>query len=428
MSRPMSAPSHHAAPSAPVRDFFLGRQPILDRNQALFGYEMLFRNAASGPAVIDTDMSATAAVIAHAAQLGLEKVIGDALGFINVDDSVLMSDIFVFLPRERMVLEIIETMKVTDPVLERIAELKGHGFRFAIDDVTSATLDVQRLMPLVDYIKMDLRDMPLSALTAMAPSLKAGKKKLVAEKVETREEFQTCLDLGFDYFQGFYFAKPAVMSGRKLSPSQVAIMELMTLVTSDVDNIEIERAVKKDVTLALNLLRLVNTPGVGARRKIDSLSQAVIVLGRRQLQRWLQIMLYAEPGKRGQGMTPLLMLATTRGRMLELLAQRLQPSQRGIADVAFTVGIMSLMDALFGIPMEEILEQIPVIDEVSNALLTRTGFFGDLLNLAECLEQMEEADDKVMPALRTLSLSTDELVEMEMAAFEWSDTVVRYAI
>ncbi|MES2325407.1 MAG: EAL domain-containing protein [Pseudomonadota bacterium] len=424
----MSASSPHAAPSAPVRDFFLGRQPILDRNCALFGYEMLFRNAASGPAVIDTDMSATASVIAHAAQLGLEKVIGDALGFINVDDSVLMSDIFVFLPRERMVLEIVETMKASDAVLERIAELKGHGFRFALDDVTSATSDVQRLMPLVDYIKMDLRDLPLSALTAMAPALKAGKKKLVAEKVESREEFQTCLDLGFDYFQGYYFARPAVMSGRKLSPSQLAIMELMTLVTSDVDNIEIERAVKKDVTLALNLLRLVNTPGVGARRKIDSLSQAVIVLGRRQLQRWLQIMLYAEPGKRGQGMTPLLMLATTRGRMLELLAQRLQPSQRGIADVAFTVGIMSLMDALFGIPMEEILEQIPVIDEVSNALLKRTGFFGDLLNLAECLEQMEEADDKVMPALRTLSLSTDELVEMEMAAFEWSDTVVRYAI
>lgn len=424
----MSASPDQASPSAPVRDFFLGRQPILDRNQALFGYEMLFRNAASGPAVIDTDISATASVIAHAAQLGLEKVIGDALGFINVDDSVLMSDIFVFLPRERMVLEIVETMKVSDPVLERIAELKGHGFRFALDDVTSATSDLQRLMPLVDYIKLDLRDMPLSALTAMAPSLKAGKKKLVAEKVETREEFQTCLDLGFDYFQGFYFARPAVMSGRKLSPSQLAIMGLMTLVTSDVDNIEIERAVKKDVTLALNLLRLVNTPGVGARRKIDSLSQAVIVLGRRQLQRWLQIMLYAEPGKRGQGMTPLLMLATTRGRMLELLAQRLQPSQRGIADVAFTVGIMSLMDALFGIPMEEILEQIPVIDEVSDALLKRTGFFGDLLNLAECLEQMEEAEDKVMPALRTLSLSADELVEMEMAAFEWSDTVVRYAI
>lgn len=422
-ARPDSATKHIR-----VRDFYLGRQPILDRQQSLFGYELLFRNAPVGPANIETDLSATAAVIAHAAQLGLEKVIGDALGFVNVDASVLMSDIFVFLPRERVVLEIVETMEASDPVLARIAELSSHGFRFALDDVITDTPNVQKLLPLIDFVKMDMRDMPLSALLKMAPRLKQDGKKLLAEKVETREEFKTCLDLGFDYFQGYYFAKPVVMSGRKLTPSQLAVMELMTLVTSDADNIEIERAVKKDVSLALNLLRLVNTPAVGARQRIDSLSQAVIVLGRRQLQRWLQIMLYAEPAKRGHSMTPLLMLATTRGRLLELLAQRLRPSQRNVSDIAFTVGIMSLMDTLFGIPMAEIVVQIPVIDEVANALLHRSGFFGELLRLAECIERMGDKQDQVMPTLRELAISTDELVELEMAAFEWSDTVVRYAI
>jgi c-di-GMP phosphodiesterase len=414
---------------APVRDFYLGRQPILDRDQALFGYEMLFRNAPSGPAHIDTDLSATASVIAHAAQLGLEKAMGDALGFINVDAAVLMSDIFVFLPREKVVLEIVDSMPVSLSVLDRIAELRSHGFRFALSDVASDAPDVRQLTPLMDFIKLDLRDMPHSALMRLTATFKQAGKKLLAEKVETRAEFEACLALGFDYFQGFYFARPAVISGRKLSPSQLAVMELMTLITSDADNIEIERAVKRDVTLALNLLRLVNTPAVGARYKIDSLSQAVTVLGRRQLQRWLQIMLYAEPArKRGPSMTPLLMLATTRGRMLELLAQRLRPSQRNIADVAFTVGIMSLMDVLFGMTMEEIVAQIPVIDEVAGALLERKGFFGQLLHLAECIERMEEMEEQVEPALRGLALSTDELVQLEMAAFEWSDTVVRYAI
>lgn len=415
-------------PQAPVRDFYLGRQPILDRNQALFGYEMLFRNAPSGPAQIDTDMSATASVIAHAAQLGLEKAMGDALGFLNVDAEVLMSDIFVFLPRERVVLEIVDSMPVSLTVLDRIAELRSHGFRFALSDVASDAPDVRQLMPLMDFIKLDLRDMPHSALMRLTATFKQAGKKLLAEKVETRAEFEACLALGFDYFQGFYFARPAVISGRKLSPSQLAVMELMTLITSDADNIEIERAVKRDVTLALNLLRLVNTPAVGARYKIDSVSQAVTVLGRRQLQRWLQILLYAEPAKRGPSMTPLLMLATTRGRMLELLAQRLRPSQRNIADVAFTVGIMSLMDVLFGMTMEEIVAQIPVIDEVAGALLERKGFFGQLLHLAECIERMDEMEGQVEPALRGLALSTDELVQLEMAAFEWTDTVVRYAI
>ena len=246
MDDPVNIPSA----TQPVRDFFLGRQPILDRNQALFGYELLFRSASAGPALFDTDVSATASVIAHAAHLGMERVIGDAQGFLNVDAEVLMSDIFVFLPREKVVLEIVDSMPVTPPVLERIAELTGHGFRFALDDVVSESAEVQSLLPMIDYVKLNVRDMPLSALMKLATRFRRENKKLIAEKVETREEFTTCLDLGFDYFQGYYFAKPAVMSGRKLSPSQLAVMELMTLVTSDADNVHIERAVKRDVTLA----------------------------------------------------------------------------------------------------------------------------------------------------------------------------------
>ncbi|QYF94533.1 EAL domain-containing protein [Massilia sp. PAMC28688] len=414
--------------TANVRDFFLGRQPILDRNQALFGYEMLFRTADSGDANIDTDISATAAVIAHAAQLGLDKAIGEALAFINVDAEVLMSDIFVFLPRDKVVLEIVETMTVTPAILARIGELAGHGFRFALDDVVKVSDQVRQLLPLIDFVKLDLRHMPRPQLVELAHTFRQAGKKLLAEKVESRDDYDACVALGFDYFQGFYFAKPAVISGRKLSPSQLAVIEMMKLITSDADNNAIERAVKKDVTLALNLLRLVNSAAVGARYRIDSLNQAVTVLGRRQLQRWLQILLYAEPSRAGQRTTPLLMLATTRGRMLELLAQRLQPSQRNVADVAFTVGIMSLMDTLFGMSMEDILQQIPVSDDVSAALLNRTGFFGELLHLTESIEQLEDKETNIAPALRDLALSADDLVEAEMAAFEWSDNVVRYAI
>ena len=408
-----------------VRDFYLGRQPILDRTQSLFAYELLFRNAPVGPAIIDSDLSATAAVIAHVSQLGLERVIGDSLAFVHVDAAVLQSDIFVFLPREKVVLEIVETVKASASILGRVADLASRGFKFALDDVVSATQDVQKLLPMVDYVKMDLRDMPASAVRELAPRFKRDNKLLLAEKVETRAEFQACLELDFDYFQGYYFAKPVVMSGRKLSPSQLSVMELMTLVISEADNTEVENAVKRDVPLALNLLRLVNTPAAGARRRIDSLSQAVAILGRRQLQRWLQIMLYAESAQRGHSMTPLLMLATTRGRLLELLAQRLCPHEVNVADAAFTVGIMSLMDTLFSLPMAEILSQIPVAAQVSEALLHRTGLLGQLLHLSECVERMEERHDQLLPVLRELAISTDELIEFEMAAFAWSETVTR---
>jgi len=410
----------------PLRNFYLARQPLLDRNQALFGYELLFRNRLDGGAEIESSLAATAGVLAHAAQLGLPRAIGDAVAFLNVDTQVLMSDIFAFLPRERTVLELDASVEASDAVLWRLAELAGHGFRFAAE-ASSHGPRLGRLLPLLDYVKVDLRTTPVVSMLSIVPRLRGTGKRLVAEKVESQTEYRTCLDLGFDYFQGYYFAKPSVLAGRTLSPSQLAVVELMNLVNSDAENSEIERAIKRDVPLSVNLLRIVNTPAAGLRQRIDSLGQALLVLGRRQLQRWLQIMLYAEPGTRGYTMTPLLMLASTRARLMELLAQRLRPGQRQVADVAFTVGIMSLMDALFSVPMVDLVEQIPVSDEVAGALVKRSGFFGELLRLAESLEQMEEGA-AMLPVLGELADSGDELVELEMAAFEWSEKVVRYAL
>ena len=409
-----------------LRNYFLARQPLLDRNQALFGYELLFRTTSANHAEFDSGLSATAGVLAHAAQLGLPRAVGDALAFLNVDTEVLMSDIFAFMPRERTVLELDGSVEASEPVLWRLAELAGHGFRFAAEASVHGNR-LGRLLPLLDFVKVDLRAMPVVTMLGLVPRLRGTGKRLVAEKVESQAEYKTCLDLGFDFFQGFYFARPSVIAGRKLSPSQHAVVELMNLVMSDVDNADIERAIKRDVTLSVNLLRIVNTPAAGLRQRIDSLSQALIVLGRRQLQRWLQIMLYAEPGTQGHGHTPLLMLASTRARLMELLAQRLRPGQRHVADIAFTVGIMSLMDTLFCVPMADLVEQIQVSDEVSSALLRRDGFFGELLRLAESFEQMEEGGE-VLPALRELAASGDDLAELEMAAFEWSDKVVRYAL
>lgn len=427
-----SASLDHASQPLRMRNFYLGRQPVLDRNQALYGYELLFRGSAQGaadidPAAIGSGLSASASVIHHASQLGLPRAIGDATAFLNVDKEVLMSDMFAFLPRERTVLEIVRSVEPDDAVIGRMTELASHGFRFAAE-ASAHGASLARLLPVIDFVKMDLRELPVVTLLSLAPRLRTTGKRLVAEKVETHTEYRTCLDIGFDYFQGYYFAKPTVMTGRKLSPSQTTVLDLMNLVTSEADNSEIEKVVKREVTLGLNLLRLVNTPAVGASRRIESISQALILLGRRQLQRWLQILLYAEPGVRGHSQSPLLMLATTRARLMELLAQRLRPGQRNVADVAFTVGMMSLMDTLFCIPMQDIVEQIPVIDEVRHALLVRKGFFGELLRLAESIEQMDDANDAVMPALHELALDGDDLAELEVSAFEWSDKVVRYAI
>jgi EAL and modified HD-GYP domain-containing signal transduction protein len=412
-----------AAPLPPVRQaffnhFFLARQPILNRDQRLVAYELLFRNAHCDSADVVDDAAATATVIAHASELGMEQVVGQQLAYINVDTVALMSDFIRFLPNSKVILEILETVKATPEVLARVRELKAAGFKFALDDVVSASDDVQKLAPLVDVIKVDIQHMPSDALTTLALLLSGSKQKLLAEKVETLAQFKHCLELGFEFFQGYYFARPVILSGKKIAPSELAILHLLDLINAEADNVELERCIKHDALISLNLLRLVNTPAVGARVRIDTLGQALIVLGRRQLQRWLQILLYVKPGTAQQFTSPLLQLATTRGKLLELLMEKLRPGQRNCADVGFTVGIMSLMDALFSMRMSDVVSSVKVQSEVRDALLFRHGDYGSMLNLVERVENAE-CGPELVAILKGLRLSAADLNAIQIAAFEW---------
>jgi EAL and modified HD-GYP domain-containing signal transduction protein len=209
-----------------------------------------------------------------------------------------------------------------------------------------------------------------------------------------------------------------ILSGRKIAPSEFTILQILDQINSDADNSAIEHSVKHDALISLNLLRLVNTPAAGARVHIDSVAQALMVLGRRQLQRWLQILLYAKPGKAMELTSPLLQMATTRGKLLELMTLKTRPKQRSTADVGFTVGMLSLMDTLFSMPMAEVLDTLIVADEVRAALLDRSGDFGDMLKVAEMLEQAE-VGPAMADSLRNLDLTPAQLRDLQLEAFEW---------
>ena len=413
-----------AFPELPrVEDFFLARQPILNRDQNLIAYELLFRRAAYGDADVTDDLSATASVIAHASELGMDQVIGASLGFFNVDASVLLSDFVKFLPPHKVILEILETVEVTPAIVARVVELIKAGYQFALDDVIGVSEALRLLLPYVSIIKIDIAQMERAALAPLCAMLKKAGKILLAEKVETLEEFEHCMTLGFDYFQGYYFARPIIIAGKKLTPSQMTVIEIMGLLDADADTADLERCIKRDAAIGITMLRLVNTPAVGASRRIDTLSQALYVLGRQQLQRWLQIMLYAEPLRAQHRISPLLLMATTRGKLLELMAQKSFAGNRAMAERAFAVGIMSLMDALLGMSMETILEQMPVADEVRHALLEHDGVFGDMLNLVEYLEHMQEEGTQPLPVLQRLQITNEDLFGMQLTAFEWSDSI-----
>ncbi|WP_338847589.1 EAL domain-containing protein [Massilia sp. W12] len=405
----------------PLKNFFLGRQPIFDRGQNLFAYELLFRRSQSAQADISDDLSATATVISHAAELGMEKVVGDALGLINADAAVLQSEFIRILPRQKIILEILESVQADAALLQQLALLGRAGFRFALDDVVSITPCVQQMLPHATLVKLDVSQIPPEQLAPLVNQLHAAGKLLVAEKVEQLEQYERCHALGFDYFQGYYFARPALLSGRKLAPSARAVLEILNLLNANAENAEIEQAIKQHVSLGLHLLRLANTAAFGCQMRISSLSQALMLMGRRQLQRWLQVLLYAQCGRDGCGNQPLLRLASTRGKLMELMVRKIWPHERVLADTAFTVGIMSLMDVLFGVAMDEILTQMRVVDEVASALLSRQGVLGEMLTLTESIEHIEDAVQQVSTVLSHLHLSEEDFYLLELDAFDWAD-------
>ena len=387
---------------------FLGRQPILGREQQLLAYELLFRDgliATGNRAEILDPTYATATVIANTfAELSTNDVLGPYRGFINVDLDILFSDLIEALPQQLVALEILESIKPTPEVVARCQQLHDFGFMLAVDDVVQVDEAYHPLLALADIIKVDIQYMDADRLRALVDQLKPFGKKLLAEKVETLEQLDLCQSLGFDLFQGYYFAKPTLIVGKKLNPSQLVLIRLLGLIFEDAETSAIETAFKTEPGLTVNMLRLTNSVACGLSTNVTSLRHAITILGRQQLQRWLQLLIFTNPKGGAQGINPLMQLAATRGRLMELLADRVQPRNREFADQSFMVGIMSLMPTLMGISMADILTQLPVAQRVKQALIDYRGQHGQLLRLVEATEQTDpSALDEPLRELPTIS-------------------------
>jgi c-di-GMP-related signal transduction protein len=371
-------------------EIFIGRQPILGRSHELFAYELLFRSGRQkNTAEVQDDLLASASVISHAfADLGVEQALGPYKGFINCDASLLLSDLLEALPSDKIVLEVLETVELTPEIVERCQALKALGYTLALDDFVNFEDKFKPLLDLVEIVKVDLMPLDAAGLAATTQALKRWPLKLLAEKVDSRELADTCHALGYTYFQGYYFAKPTIIAGKKLGHSQLSLMRLLGLVLEDAETTQLENVLKPEPGLTINLMRLTNSAATGLRTKITSIRHAITVLGRRQLQRWLQLLLYTNPSG-NRVVSPLLQLAASRGRLMELLAAKLHPGRGDFEDTAFMTGIMSLMPTLMSVSLEEILRGIEIPGSVRSALETHDGELGTMLKLTEALE----ADD-----------------------------------
>jgi len=423
--RQLKQPSVTEPGTAAEQEIFLGRQPILDKAGNIAAYELLFRCGDANNASFVDGSLATATVINHAfAHLGIESVLGTLRGFINFDTELLLGDLIELLPKDKIVIELLESIEINDAVIKRVDSLKRQGYMLALDDyLLGDEASKHDLLPLLDIVKVDIAGMSPEQLGKVPEVLRRFPPRLLAEKVDTHEQVASCRQLGFELFQGYYFARPSVITSRKLSPATQTIMRLIVLVTSDAASDKIEAVFRESPEMTVNLLRIVNSVAVGARQRITSIGHALMILGRHQLNRWLQVLMYALGN--GPGVThpsPLTALASTRARFMELLSAELENGDTGLSERAFMVGMLSLTEALLGIPLEQTLAPLPLETEVRDALLLRSGQLGELMSLAEALEKSDSAAiSKALVAVP--GLQADRVTQIQIKAMNWANSL-----
>lgn len=409
---------------------YVGRQPILGREQQLLAFALVLQDGmiASEGTGENVDNPLAQAFAAPAS----EQPLGPYRAFIQVDRDFLLSEVIETLSPALVVLKLKAGLAPTDEVVERCRQLVGKGFVLAVHDNCDTNGEVDRaaaLIQLAEIVAIDVAAADAAALAARIGQLRSGNRKLLAQNVETARQLELCQSLGFDLFQGYFFARPALNLSQKLKPAQLSLMRLLALAMEDADTSEIENAFKHEPGLTLDLLRLTNSAANGLTTRITSLRHAIAVLGRRQLQRWLQLLIYAnaDSGKTARdphALSPLLQLAATRGRLMELLADCVQAGNREFADQAFMVGILSLMPTLLGMAMAEILAQLPFAQRVGLALTERSGQLGQLLTLVEATERADQ--DALAEAQRRLPAINARLLDSRLAqAMAWANNVGR---
>ena len=301
---------------APSGETYLSRQPILDLRQDLYGYELMPQAGRRGTAR-HSPAKAAMLVCAAYAELGMRSALGRHKAFLRVDPGFLHDDAVEALPSDGVVLQLTLGAAPGEKTLERCRILRERGYSLAFTDYAGLDERASTLLTLVDFIKIDVHGRNARQMLALAGPLARLPLTLLAQRVETPEDFALGRDNGFQLFQGYFFARPEVVSGRRLTASQATLIRLVNLAARDADTARIEEGIKRDPALAVNLLTIVNSVAYGLQRRISSLGQAIQVLGRRQLRRWLYLLLMTPAGKAPDvGRTSFLQVATLRARML----------------------------------------------------------------------------------------------------------------
>lgn len=390
----------------------LARQPIFDGNMRVVAYELLCRNSdLKFIATTDGDAASSQVLLNAFTELSIEQVVGKHKAYVNFTRTLLTSP--PPFNRQKLVIEVLEGQQVDAEMLHSLMQLREQGYTIALDDF-ELDENTQNLVAYADIIKLDVLHLSPEKLQYHVDYLKPFGLTLIAEKVETYEMFEQCKALGFDLFQGYFLAKPRVITGRKISENKQSVLQLLSALHDlDAPIDKIERMIARDTLLSFKLLRLVNSAAFGLSRNVESLRQAIMLLGLNKLRNWVNLLALSNLSGKPHELS---VAALTRARMCEMIATKM--NQRNRTDAYFTVGLLSTLDAFLDRPLNELLANLSLSESLNQAMLTHAGPEGMVLQVVQAHEQGNWQDID-WNHLAGLGLTPNLIAEIYVDSLHW---------
>ena len=415
--KPANSTDQASNPLAVAGQRFVARQPIFDRSQKVIGYELLFRNGIEDYFNADPELAARS-TLDSSLLFGLNTLCHNTRAFVNCTRDILLKDLVTLLPPTQTVAEILETVEPEERVIAACKRLKEGGYLIALDDFTPNDPRAA-LCDFADIIKLDVQATRPEERAGLLRRFGSAKCKMLAEKLESPHEFNQARDMGFAYFQGYFFCKPELVVGREVPANKIGFLRLLELISRpELDLRELEKALKQEASICYRLLRYLNSPIFGFSLEIRSVRHAMAILGERELRRWIRLVVAI--GAAEKRCSELVLMGLTRARFCELLSVRLKSTND-----LFLMGLLSVMDAILEIEMVKLLEQVPVDHEIKSALLGQNSGLRPFYRLMLAQESGEW--EQLNEIAKQLSLGEEEVEDTWWQALTWAQEVTAIA-
>jgi len=398
-------------------EIYVARQPIFDKNKKIYGYELLFRDGMTNAFPdIDGDTATSKLLSNTFFNIGIEQISGKNISFINFTENLLINKIPSLFPKELIMVEILEDVEAKENVVKACRELSEKGYRFALDDFIYNS-DLQPLIDLASVIKFDFMLTPIDEIQEILDKLVFPHLNFLAEKIETYDEFSSALEMGFSYFQGYFFSKPEILTGSAIAPSKISLLQIISEINSkDFSFGRLEKFISSDVSISYKLLRYINSAYFKRLQEITSIKHALVFLGERETKQFISLVAIA--GLSSDKPDELMRSSIIRARLCELIGK-----ECNLPDTSelFLLGLLSHIDAMLDNGMGKIMEDLPISEKIKIALIDGEGALSDYIKLVSCYE----TGDWECCSLLTgkIGIAEEKLPQYYMDAIGWADAL-----